>query len=199
MAADDSKDLIQRASAGDAHAVDRLLERHLPGLRMFVRRNISAGLLARESSSDVVQSVCREVLQHVDDFEYQGEAAFRTWLYEAARRKLIDRLRYYNAEKRDAAREVGPGAGEGSLSGEEALQLANSLASPSREVVLREELQRLEGAFQKLSEDDRQVIRWIYLEGWSHAQVAERLACTEVASRKMLSRALARLSKQLVG
>ena len=38
-------------------------------------------LRAMESTSDIVQSVCREILQHKDRFQYPGEDGFRRWLY----------------------------------------------------------------------------------------------------------------------
>lgn len=194
---DESKDLVQRASHGDDVAVDALLQRHLSGLRVYVKRNISPALLAKESSSDVVQSVCREVLQNVAIFEYQGEAAFRNWLYQAALRKIIDRQRYYKAEKRDAGREISPLASS-TMSADEFAILASSIHTPSRAAEMNEEIARLERGFNQLSPADQRVIRMIYIEGKSHADVGAELACTEVNSRKMLSRALARLSKQIV-
>ena len=193
---DQSEDLLARAGNGDPAAFDVLLERHLPGLRLYVRRNISPTLLAKESSSDLVQSVCREVLQNARRFEYQGEAAFRSWLYQAALRKLIDRHRFYNAEKRDVAREAHLRGGD-SLSGDDFARIASSIHSPSGDVMMREEVERLERGFAKLSEEDRRIVRLIYVEGLTHEQAARQLGCTEVASRKALSRALARLSKQL--
>lgn len=194
---EESKELLQRASHGDAVAVDALLERHLTGLRVYVKRNISPGLLAKESSSDVVQSVCREVLQHVDQFEYQGEAAFRNWLYQAALRKIIDRQRYYKAEKRDAGREVAPVTST-TMSAAEFALLASSIQTPSRDAMMHEEVARLERGFNKLAPADQHIIRLVYIEGHTHAQVAEALGINEINSRKMLSRALARLSKQIV-
>jgi RNA polymerase sigma-70 factor (ECF subfamily) len=190
---DESKDLVQRATHGDAVAVDALLERHLPGLRKYVRQKISPSLLAQESPSDVVQSVCREVLEGFERFEYKGEAAFRNWLYQAALRKLIDHLRYHRAQKRDV-RPVSASA----LSTAEFVLLASSIQSPSKEAVLNEEVEALERGFAKLSEADRAIIRMIFIDGLTHAQVAQKLGCTEVSSRKQLSRALARYAR-LVG
>jgi RNA polymerase sigma factor (sigma-70 family) len=192
-----SQQLRDAASQGDAVAMDELLERHLPGLRSYVRRNVSPGVLAKESSSDLVQSVCREVLQNSDKFEYQGEAAFRSWLYQAALRKLIDRHRYYTAEKREAGREAPIDGGE-RLSSEAASVLAASLAgSPSGEAIMNEEVLRLERGFAALAEADRRIIHMVYVRGMSHSAVARELDCSEVVSRKQLSRALARLSKRI--
>lgn len=193
----DEQHLYERATKGDDAAVEELLERHLPGLRTYVRRNVSPGVLAKESSSDLVQSVCREVLEHAGNFEYQGEAAFRSWLYQAALRKLIDRQRYYKAEKRDTAREAVLERSH-DLSSEAATVLAASLTgSPSSEAIMHEEVQRLERGFAQLEESDREIIHMVYVQGLTHAQVAEKLGCNEVASRKQLSRALARLSKRI--
>jgi len=190
---DESKDLVQRASHGDGVAVDELLERHLPGLRKYVREKISPTLLAQESASDVVQSVCREVLAGFDRFEYQGEAAFRNWLYQAALRKLIDHLRFHRAQKRD----VRP-ISTSSLSAADFVLLASSIQSPSKDAILHEEIEALERGFAKLTESDRAIIRMVFIEGLTHAQVAAKLGCTEVNSRKQLSRALARYAR-LVG
>ena len=187
---------IQRASQGDAAAIDELLERHLPGLQQYVRRNISPLVLAKESASDLVQSVCREVLADLPGFQYQGEAAFRAWLHQAALRKLIDRQRYYRAEKRDPAHEIAAAGGD-SLSRDELTLLATSLGSPSGEAERKEDLGRLERGLAELSEADRRLLRMIFVEGLTHAQAADRLGTSEVNSRKQLSRALARLSRHL--
>jgi DNA-directed RNA polymerase specialized sigma24 family protein len=51
---------------GDQLAIEALLERHLPGLRAFVRLRAGPAVRTRESTTDVVQSACREVLAHFD-------------------------------------------------------------------------------------------------------------------------------------
>ena len=75
----DSRILLERASQGDPSAVDALLQRHLPGLQDFVRRNLGQLVQRKESSSDLVQSACREVLEHAGRFQYDGEEGFRRY------------------------------------------------------------------------------------------------------------------------
>jgi len=174
----------------------RSFARHLPGLERYVRRNVGPKLLAKESASDLVQSVCREVLQDLGEFQYQGEAAFRAFLEQAALRKILDRGRFWRAEKRDPARE-GEAERAASFSRDELSALAASLGSPSGEVARREEFERLERALERVGEADRRLIRWIYVEGLTHSEAARRLETTEVNSRKQLSRALARISRHL--
>lgn len=46
--------------------------------------------------------MCLEFLRGLDGFDFRGEKAFRRWLYQAAERKIVDRVRYWRAERRDA-------------------------------------------------------------------------------------------------
>lgn len=180
-----------RASAGDELAVEALLDRHLPDLRRYVGARMGPELRALESGSDVVQSVCRELLGGLAHFEYRGEAAFRAWLHRAALRKLVDHQRHHGALKRRLA------AGAAPLSSADLALLADSMRSPSQDAAREEQVAALERAFARLSRGDRHVLRLIHVEGLSHAEAAERLGCSVESSRKQLSRALARLSRHL--
>ena len=176
--------------------IETLLERHLPDLRAYVRRNMDAALAQRESCADLVQSICREALQSKGQFEFRGEAAFRQWLLQMALHKLIDRRRFYRARKREGG-QLEPTAGSG-FDLDQLARLARTLgASPSSEASLREELAVLAAALDKLAEPDRAMIRMIHLEGLTHADVAERVGCSVPQSRGRLFLALARLSAHL--
>ncbi|MHC5066858.1 MAG: hypothetical protein ACYTG5_23125, partial [Planctomycetota bacterium] len=65
------EDLIQRASADEA-CLDELLAGYLPSLRAFVRSRLRPELRLKESASDLVQSVCRELLTGETGFEFRG-------------------------------------------------------------------------------------------------------------------------------
>lgn len=176
--------------------MEELLERHLEDLRSYVRKNMDAALAQHESCADLVQSVCREALQSRTDFEFRGEAAFRQWLLQMALHKLIDRRRFYRARKREGGR-IEPARGT-AFDLDQLARLARTLgASPSGEASLREELEVLARALERLSEPDQAIIRMIHLEGLTHADVAERIGCTAPQSRGRLFLALARLSAHL--
>jgi RNA polymerase sigma-70 factor (ECF subfamily) len=186
----EESELVQKASRGDQAAIDILLERHLPTLRAFVRLRAGRLIRAKESHSDIVQSVCREVLQAGEAFEYRGEAAFKRWLCTTALRKLVERQRYYGRDKRDAAREASPGTSD-------QMQLLDSyrtMFTPSRGAVAREELQRLEAAFDELPEHYREVIIMDRMLGIPQREIAEHMGKTEVAVQRLLTRALVKLS-----
>lgn len=196
----ESRRLVEAAGAGDRRAVDTLLARHLTALRAFVRLNAGRRLREREACSDLVQTVCREVLQGAAGFEYRGEAAFRAWLYQTARRKIIDRARFWRSERRTPRREVeldapargGSGEGEAGLLGCYA-----TFCSPSRDAMAREEQERIEEAFAKLPPDQRKVISLARIAGLPHKEIAAQMDRNENAVRQLLFRALANLAVRL--
>jgi RNA polymerase sigma-70 factor (ECF subfamily) len=169
-------------AAGPDPEVDALVQRYLPSLRAFVRLRMGAELRAREESCDIVQSVAREVLTHADRFRHGGETGFREWLFTTAHRKVANRLEHWRADKRAARREAAVVPEE----------LAGLSASPSRHASAREEIAAVEAAFDRLSDEQRDVVTWSRLLGLSHGEIAARLQKTEVAVRKILSRGRAR-------
>ncbi|TAH34900.1 MAG: sigma-70 family RNA polymerase sigma factor [Planctomycetota bacterium] len=188
-AARDPEDLRHSAAAGDAAAMHELLLRHLPGLERFLARNAGDLIAAKESRSDLAQSVCREVLERLatDRLQFRSEPEFRHWLYEAALFKLRNRHRYYRARKRDAAAERSGAA-----------SAPADTTGPGSKVRRREQQERLAAALQLLPEPEREIVRLAHLEGLAHAAIAERLGITESHSRTRLARALAKLGR-LVG
>lgn len=182
--------LVEDASHGNREAILALLDRFAPALRAFVRLNAGAVIRAKESSSDLVQSVCREVLEGVGAIRYEGEAAFKQWLFTAAMRKIYDRQKYYRAEKRDSARETPRG-------GEDLSRLAacyGPLTTPSRHAMARESMRRVEAAFDELAPEHREIITLARLVGLSHAEIAQQTGRTEAACRQLLARALGKLA-----
>ncbi len=188
------EELVQRASSGDQIAVDALLARFLPGLRAFVSRRVADVVRAKESSADLVQSVCREVLEHAGRFEHRSEAGFRSWLFRTAERKLVDRFRHYSAGKRDVAREV-----EGRVLWPGGLDAAvdRLFATPSRAAMAREQLARARRALSALPEVTQQVIILSRVSGWTTERIASRLGRKPSTIRSLLCRGLAAISDAL--
>lgn len=189
---------VERASRGDADAVALLLERFLPGLRAYLHLRAGRALLARESSSDLAQSVCREILEHVDRFRYRGEAQFKKWLYTTALRKIANRYEHYGAVKRNALKEVPLAGGESDDALDPAVaEACRSLLTPSRQVMAREELERIERAFELLSDERREVILLSRFVGLTAREIGEQMGRSEDSVRQLLHRALAELAEQV--
>jgi RNA polymerase sigma-70 factor (ECF subfamily) len=174
-------------------SIDRLLDEHLPGLTAFVRLRAGPLLRAHESCSDIVQSACREVLDHAGRFRFGGSEGFRHWLYTTALRKIVDRKRYYSAAKRNAnaLRPPSESASEQQI----AACYRAAFTTPSQAAMKREDVERLERAFDELSEQDREVVTLARIVGLSHAEIARRTGSTPGAVRVRLSRAIARLAR----
>jgi len=180
--ADDFDELQRSVSNGDGDDLDRMVSRYLPRLHAYVRVHMGQGLRRREASLDVVQSVCREVLEERERFEFRGEGAFLSWLLTAAMNKLRQRARFFGRQRREQNRESP--LSEGLLDGG---------ASPSREVMAKEEIDRLEAALTELPDDYREVVVLARIVGMPHADIAEHLGRTLSSVRSVLARALIKL------
>lgn len=183
----DGFDELQRsATAGDEGALDRMVARFLPRLHAFVRVQMGAGLRRREASADVVQSVCRELLEGRERFEFRGEGAFLSWLLKAAMNKLRERARFFDRQRRAIDREqpLPDGAAYAGL-------------SPSGEVMGKEEVERLEQALSELPDDYREIVVLARIVGMSHQDIADHLGRTKPSVRNALGRAITRLGQAL--
>ena len=190
----EERELIERLSGGDDSALEPLLERHLPGLRAFVRARAGALVRQREDDADIVQSVCREVLQDAAEFRYGGEAGFRHWLYATAMRKILDKHKRNTADKRDVRRE----AAAPSSTGDRGLP-DHRFASPSGAAIGAEQFERMAAAFDRLPDDYAEVILLSRVVGLPRKDVAAAMDRTEASVRNLLHRALAELARLFEG
>jgi len=185
-------DLVRGAQQGEASALEELVLRHMPALRAYVRLRAGPELRAQESTSDLVQSTCRELCQSLDNLEFRDEDAFRGWLFTLAWKKILARRRYYRAARRDPRAEQSL-----ELTPELAEELYAATLSPSNRASVREEAAILERAFDRLPDDYREVLALARFAQLSHREIAERMGRSEQASRNLLNRAIARLSSEV--
>lgn len=181
------------AASHDKQAVEALLVRHLPQLQGWLRLRMGPMLRSRETPEDLVQSVAREVLDGIADFEWRGEPAFRHWLYTKAQHKLIDRARFVGAERRSPARE----RELPEQASQELLGCYGNLCTPSRDAQSAEEIARIERAFAELPEDYQEAITLQRLCGMDYAEIAQRMQRSEGAARNLVHRGLSRLALRL--
>src|SRR5690349_9404198 len=152
---------------------------------------MSPEMRARESTSDVVQSVCRELLTHQERFQHPSADAFKHWLFTTARRKISNRVRDFATQKRGAARLERGEFRESALGALGAVYAR--ISSPSGQALRQEEIERLERAIDQLSAEQREVLTLAYMAGLSRAEIGRRTEQSEEAVRAMLRRAIARL------
>ncbi|MEZ6016115.1 MAG: sigma-70 family RNA polymerase sigma factor [Planctomycetota bacterium] len=176
--------------------IEEWLARLLPRLRAFLGRRAPNFVLEQESAEDLAQSVCRDVLAHIDDgrFELRSEAEFRQWVFEAGLLKLKARRKFLRADKRDH------GGALGSLSpldSEDPGIEPSSSETPSRFAATLETRERVRAAIASLGGRDAEVLRLVVLEGRPHAEAAATLGLDPAHCRMVLSRAMAKLAAAL--
>jgi RNA polymerase sigma-70 factor (ECF subfamily) len=182
--------LYERATGGDAASLDALLARYMPQLHAYVHVRLSSAVRARESSMDVVQSVCRDLLAERARFDFRGEEHFRAWLFTSALNKMRDKHRFHRGAMRDVMREAQPPSDVDGV-------LARSLLTPSQNAVASETARALTEALGSLSEDHREVITLARVVGLPHRVIAEVMERSEEAVRQLLGRALFQLTQEL--
>ena len=191
---------VQQARSGDRAAMDEILRVLMPDLQAYVRVNTGKAIRNMESCADLVQSVCREAVRDIGGFRGEARGEFRRWLFTVALRKIQDRARYLGAQRRNVKKLVALQHGTDD-DGNEASVLGAyaTVCTPSQHAVAREEVDRIEAAFDRLSEDYRTVLSLCCFVGLSHREVAIEMGRPETAVRKLLSRARARLLMELAG
>lgn len=168
------------------------LERMLPGLRAFIRLRVGPDVRAQESCSDLVQSVCRELVEDWSVLEFPSDAALRSWLFTTALNKVRNRARDLHRLKRDVGREVRGSVGADLVAG------YATLGTPSLAAMGVEQVERLEAAFDQLPDDHREVITLARIAGLPLAEVGARMGGRSAAAITMLlGRALAALGRLL--
>jgi len=187
-----SETLLRQAAAGDAHALEQLIQFHEPNLLAFVRSRAGEALRARESVRDLLQEVLLEVARGVPHVEYRSEAEFRGWLYALAERRVLDRARHYRREKRE-------GAGLRSIDDPEAydellIEGFSSVLSPSHVLQRKEEVHQLEHAFSQLPPQDREVLSLAFFCGMTSSEIGSKLGISPDSARQRKNRAKTRLA-----
>ena len=162
------------------------LEENRDYLEQQIRARADELVLAKESISDLMQSISRELLGENERFEYRGEAEFKAWLKRVVSSKVIDKHRFYTAQKRDQREERRLPTDGGAVS-----------ATPSRVAMREEERERVTRALECLSAEHQEVLRLFWFEGLAHAEIAKRMERQEPATRKLLSRAKAQLGLEI--
>ena len=181
---DSTAAIIESASRGDPAACAELLVRYLPQLEAFISVTLGRRLATVESVADLVQSTCREVLEDVSTFEYRGELAFKRFLFLQARRKIIGRARYHQAQRRDIHRR--------SQTDDEVLERALiTLLTPQRTAAGKDAAASLARSVRDLPGGQRQILVLCRGFGLTPAEAAEELGIQPEEARVRLHRALA--------
>ena len=190
------EDLTRRAIAGETAATERLLQLYHRRIAGHVARKIAADLRGKVDPEDIMQDAYIQVFGGIAQLKYEHEDSFYRWVIFLCDRALIDRVRHLRRKKRDASRDA---AANPSPSRHDSFldQCLRDSTTPSRVARRAEAVSALMSAIAQLPEQDRDVVRRVYLNEERLSVVAADLERTENWLRKIGSRAIERLGKKL--
>lgn len=195
-----TSDLVARVQAHDSAALAEFMELRRGQLTAFIQRQLGAQLRRKVEPEDVFQEMSAEAVRALEHADLKDRDPFG-WLCKLAERKIIDLHRkHFDAQKRDAGREV-PLAAPSSDERRHGLieLLVASFTTPSAAFSRNIREDRLQAALHQLPQDQQEALRLRYVENLPSKEIAEKLQKSDAAIRVMLTRSLKRLQGLLEG
>jgi RNA polymerase sigma-70 factor (subfamily 1) len=182
--------LLVRARAGSRSALGRLLVAVRPWLRRRVHVQLPQGMAQKQDASDLVQECQAIVTAQIGSFRGRDVRDFRAWINRILQNRILRSLRFWREKRRNFKREVplNPTTRQGEVEG-----LAPATMSPSEQLSLEEDRERLLLALSWCREEDHAVISLHLIEGRSHDEIGAELGLSIDAVRQRYSRAIRRL------
>ena len=172
--------LIEKiAETKDRDAFAALFEHFAPRLKGYLMRLGASDGQAEEVLQEALLTVWRKA--HLFD---RKKAAASTWIFTIARNRRIDILRKRKFPEIDA---------------EDPSLVPDAPRAPDEEVIGAREGEAVRMALEKLPDEQRELVRLAFYNGWSHSKIAEdtNLPLGTVKSRLRL--AFSRLRNELEG
>jgi len=181
-------ELVERLKTGDRDAFGALLRRY-QGKVYRLAMNMTR---SPQDAEEVTQDVFLAVYRKIGDFD--GRAAFSTWLYRVASNAALMKLRGRRSEPHLSIEEEGPAFAP---DGHFARPVADWSELPEDRLLSAERRRVLEQAIDALPPDYKAVVVLRDVEGLSNQEVAEILGATVLAVKSRLHRARLALRERL--
>ena len=172
---DEDSELLDRLATGDEAAFRTLVERHIDRAYAIALRIIGNAA----DAEDVVQDTMLKIWSHRGRWQH-GRAKFSTWLYRVVSNRCIDLRRKPRSEDVDAVPEM-----------------ADPQPDASAMIERNEVRDLLEGAMQRLPEQQRLAVILSYHENMSNGEIAEVMDSTVAAVESLLKRGRQQLRELL--
>lgn len=173
---------------GDMQAFRELYDRHSQGLYLFVAWRSPR----RDWVDEIVQDTWASL--HQARARYQPQAAFRTYLFQIARNKLIDLLR--QNRRTVLASEWSNGADEDDDGIERLVDAANDTPSPETILETNQQTQILHAAIRTLPSEQREALVLQQFNGMSLEEIAELVNAPVETVKSRLRYAMKKLRQQ---
>jgi len=186
-----TQQLVTMAQEGDDTALDQLCSVYGERVRRIVRFRMGPALRAQLESMDLVQEALMEAIKDLGDFTFSNDGDFLRWLSSIVENTIRDNIDRIHAAKRDVRRQVSLDrvATHINRPGLDA-HLPVGTTTPSAVLSLREDLDRLEQAMDRLKPQYREVLVLAKIEGLSCKEIAARQKKNTAAVAMSLSRAI---------
>ena len=175
--------LVSRLAAGCHEALDSLQQRYAS-----VLTNLASRQLDRPSAEEIVQDVFLTVWQHAPNFD-ANRGNFRPWMFQIARRRIINELR-----RRRSRPQLHADADGGLLDG-----LADDAPGVPEQVAGAERRSAVRCALQVLSPAQREAVAMAFLQELTHEEVANVLRLPLGTIKTRIRSGLSRLRVELPG
>ena len=170
--------LVARAQQGDQDAYATLYNTYSKKIHSYLRYHLNN---RSEVAEDLAADVFLKAMEKINSYQFNG-VPFSAWLYRIAHNHLIDYLRAQPKKQ--------------GVSLDECVGVDDPSAEKSLDQTLNQ--QQLSGAFEGLTEDQRQVIVYRFLQDRSIADTARLMEKNEDAVKQLQVRALRNMRKVLV-
>jgi RNA polymerase sigma-70 factor (ECF subfamily) len=179
-------DLVRHARNGDLNAYDELVRRYQERIYATVYHMTSN----HEDANDIAQDAFIKAYQALKTFK--GGSSFYTWLYRIAVNKTINFLKQRKNKHHFSLNDL-----DFSTENDPDLVALISDKTPLRNVGLTELQKKLNEALHKLSEPHRMVVVLHDVQGLSHEEIADIMACNIGTVRSRLFYARQQLQSYL--
>jgi len=188
MAAETTRELLNRAKAGSPDALNRLYERCAGRVLAFIRLRLGRDLRSRLESRDILQATLLKSFERLHELKADETRSLIAWLARIAEHEIRDCADFHHRQRRDRERET--------ALDDDAPLPALTRSALSR-VILDEQAAQLEDAIESLTPSYRDVILLRKFEELSFAEIGERLGKSEDACRMLLARAMTALTLKM--
>src|SRR5687768_3159121 len=188
--------LMSDASPSAPLAPDEIIERCLNGdqaawetiVRLYWRKvfNVAYKFVGRhDMAEDLTQDVFLKLFKSLDTFDRR--ANFQTWLISVSRNLCIDHYRSVRKERETINRDVDPSE----------LTPASTTRSPQAELEVRDRVQMLRQALDKLAPTLRTAVMMRDIQEMTYQEIADRLKLPEGTVKSRINRGRTELARQI--
>ncbi len=188
---------IVAARDGSLVGLGQLLDHYRDFLLRIANDEVTSKLACKVAPSDLVQETFLQAVRDFPKFSGGSETELCSWLRQILLNNLRDANKYWQrTEKRAGAVEV-PLQGRPTSSLLQ-IELASQENSPSTQIRVDEDRQRVRSSLEKLPDEYRQVIELRTFDLMPFDEVGAAMSRSSEAARKLWTRAVDRLAEELL-